>query len=505
LHWESGATSIAFTEATRCTLVVRADSTEGRLPAEWRLLWVTDGGEVRPESLAPPATCAAGTAEVETLEDPASAADSAAHLVTARFCSSGEAAALGARYLLDLPAGSGDRLKVVALDPSDPDSSRVVESDEVTFNGGAPGDYAPVVLRATSVHRSLRLEVTAIGSGLGAATSLGIAAPDSSWSLPLAFESRSEQALTGVASVAAVLPACEVTIGAATGAVSTATLPADEEPEEPTGLGGRFVENLLSPPPPWVPRTTQPKDFAMVRGYTDQALRGYTIHLFQIRKNMWYSAEQNDLNEKNIGHIWTTDFHSWYGPGGLNRPDTTAVLVRPGRFDELHVWAPSIVRTGPIFHMFCTGVRNESGRRNQRIGVATSTDLMTWTQEDAVVLTAPNIPWVEKVPAAGGQQLRDPFVMEDPINPGRWLMYFAALDSCDVPCAPKMAVGVAWSTDLREWHAMPNPFVSTQEPTVEGETNVVESPHVFRRNGQWWWSVPDPRATAYDRESRVMG
>src|SRR5262249_26958662 len=42
LRWSSGATDLSFSSATRCTLVVQADSAETRLPSEWRLLWVAD-------------------------------------------------------------------------------------------------------------------------------------------------------------------------------------------------------------------------------------------------------------------------------------------------------------------------------------------------------------------------------------------------------------------------------------------------------------------------------
>jgi hypothetical protein len=66
---------------------------------------------------------------------------------------------------VDLPAGGQGKLKAVALDPTDPDSMQVIESNEVTYNGGIDGDYEPVVLHATSFHQSLQLQVTAVGSG----------------------------------------------------------------------------------------------------------------------------------------------------------------------------------------------------------------------------------------------------------------------------------------------------------------------------------------------------
>ena len=137
--------------------------------------------------------------------------------------------------------------------------------------------------------------------------------------------------------------------------------------------------------------------------------------------------------------------------------------------------------------MFYTGVGTDGGKAHQRIGMATSGDLITWTQSDNPVLTAPEIQWVKKNPLTygGSQQLRDPFVMEFPVGSGNYIMYFVAVDSL-TGSAEDMAVGAATSTDLIHWSALAKPFAATERPTFQGHTHVVESPHVFRRNGQWW-------------------
>lgn len=497
LRWSSGSSDLSVPTNSRVTLIVQADSSESVLPDSWRLQWTADSSGIA--FVAPDSTyaCLTDTAKVALIDPPLTPADSAANLITAHFCSYGQPSSAIAYWTLDLAGGSHGKLKAVALDPTD--TTQATESNEVTYNGGIVGECPPVVLRATSVHRSLQLRVTAIGSGLNAAGSMSITAPDSSWSLPLTVTSRTDGSVTGVASVAALLPECQATVGSATGAVSAARLAADEEPasESPQSCQAQFFEELLLPPPPLHGYTIQPKDFAFTRGFVDESSNRYALHLFYIRHNYWYyppppAVRHPELDEKNLGHIWTTDFNSWYGPGGLNKPDTVALSVvgREGKFDESHVWAPTIVQHGPVFWMFYTGVRNEGGKQHQRIGRATSTNLTTWTPADDAVLTAPDVPWAKKDPSTdpgnpygGSQQLRDPYVMEDPINPGQWLMYFVAEDSIR---APKMAVGVAISSDLVTWQALPDPFSSTERPTSQGATTVVESPHVFSRNGQWW-------------------
>jgi len=488
LQWNSGSPNLTFTSATRCTLIVRADSAEVRLPSEWRLLWIADSSLVQFVAVDSLDACLLDEAQVSRIEGSATAADSAANLITAHFCSAGSNPALAAQYILDLSAGGHGNLKAVALDPTDPDSSRVIESNEVTYNGGVDGAYAPVILHASSIHQSLQLEVTAVGSGLLGAGTVSIAAPNGSWSLPLEVSTRSDSAVTAGASVAALLPACEVSVASTGGAASAASLPADGEPAPltPAGLCAATYNEHLLPPPPNFGFAILPKDFAFAFGFVGPPTNKYAFHLLYIRRSLYNIP--GDENEKNIGHTWTTDFITWKDSPN-NPPDTVALTVRAGKFDELHVWAPTIVQRGPTFWMYYTGVRIEENppgvfRRNQRIGVATSTDLNTWTPVDAVVLSAPQIPWASRNPTAyDGQQLRDPFVMEDPIHPGQWLMYFVAVDSMR---APKMSVGVARSTDLLNWTADQFPLRSTQKATFQGTTNIVESPHLFQRNGNWW-------------------
>ena len=483
LRWEPSATNLVAASNTRAMLVVAADSTEGTLPPTWQLQWVADTSAVLFTAVDSATACQTDTAKVSSIDAPTTPADSAANHFTAHFCSSGSTSARYAYFLVDLVGDTHGKMKVVALDPADPDSAGVIESNQVTFNGGVGESYAPIVLHASSLHQCLQLEVRVTGSGLEGANSLKIMASDSSWSLPLTITSQSEASITGSASVAAVLPACWAAVGVASEIVSGVSLHAEAEPAPESPLSSaNFYEELLLPPPPGHGYTIQPKDFSMTRGFVDASSNRYALHLFYTRQT--YYSVPADSDSRNLGHIWTTDFNAWYGPAGLKKADTTAIVSRIGKFDRLHVWAPTIVQLGPSFWMFYTGV---DSLHHQRIGRATSTDLITWTQADTPVLTAPDVAWAKKDlpgnPYYGAQQIRDPYVMPDPANPGHWLMFFVAVDSLH---APKMAVGVATSPDLTSWAALPGPFSATERPTFKGATGAVESPHVFLRNGKWW-------------------
>jgi hypothetical protein len=87
---------------------------------------------------------------------------------------------------------------------------------------------------------------------------------------------------------------------------------------------------------------------------------------------------------------------------------------------------------------------------------------------------------------SGNQQLRDPYVIEYPAHSGHYVMYFVSVDSLNASSTEAMAVGAATSTDLIHWSALPKPFAGTELRTFQGPTLIVESPHIFRRHGQWW-------------------
>src|SRR5436190_8079795 len=137
LTWGSGASTLTFTEATRCTLVVSASPEEQVLPPEWRLLWVADSCSITPLALDAQEVCQGDIAQVSEVDLPITPADSAANTTTAHFCSGGTGAASMALFLLDLPAVTAGKFKVVAIDRADPDSSRVLHSPVVTSNEGA--------------------------------------------------------------------------------------------------------------------------------------------------------------------------------------------------------------------------------------------------------------------------------------------------------------------------------------------------------------------------------
>src|SRR5262249_41926162 len=159
---------LLVTSAARCTLEVRADSLESRLPAEWRLVWCADSNAVQFVAPDSALACSAEIAQVSRVDHPITRADSAANQLTATLCSQAGDPASTAYQIVDLPAGSISRFKVVALQSNDGGTPLVIESNEVTCNDGAVGPYPPILLNGSSAHESINLQVNGMGSDLDA-------------------------------------------------------------------------------------------------------------------------------------------------------------------------------------------------------------------------------------------------------------------------------------------------------------------------------------------------
>jgi len=469
LRWSSGSTDLSVPTNSRVALIIQADSSESFLPRSWRLQWTADSSGiafVAPESAY---ACLADTAKVASIDPPLTPADSAANLITAHFCSYGQNCASSAIWTLDLVGGSKGKLRVVALDPADPDSTTVLESNEVTFNGGIDGDYAPLLLRAYVDHPGADLTVTVIGAGLSNATSLSVAAPDTAWRLPLSVTESSARRATGRAYLSIPLPGCTVDIADGRGASGTLALAAEEPrlPMAPVGSSAKFVPAY---------GIVQPKDFAF---YYQQQLG--IFHVFYIVSNRvilgtpGYGA---DSTEKCIGHAWSTDLEHWTSMDSV-------LTIRSDKWDNAHIWAPTIVQKDLQFKLFYTGVhRDGNGNPIQMTGLATADatlpndSLKTWTRGDSAVFYCRMVPWANKNTSLyEGRQFRDPFVIADPDSVGRYLMYYVTIHKNETA---KMVVGLARSSgDLNAWRNY-GPMHGTEDQYTGSTNDIVESPNLFQ-------------------------
>jgi beta-fructofuranosidase len=150
-----------------------------------------------------------------------------------------------------------------------------------------------------------------------------------------------------------------------------------------------------------------------------------------------------------IGHAVSTDLRSW-----RVLPDALVAADGPA-WDDMATWTGSVVR-GPdgTWWMFYSGLSRSDGGRVQRIGAATSPDLMTWTRGNGPPLEA-DPRWYEKVDSGVWHEeaWRDPFVIADPAGDG-WHMLITARARSG-PADGRGVIGYARSSDLRDWEVRP--------------------------------------------------
>jgi len=222
---------------------------------------------------------------------------------------------------------------------------------------------------------------------------------------------------------------------------------------------GPAFASWMVPPPPYTA-----KDFSIVK-------RNGVYHLFYIRNNpnLPFAETQKDL-----GHATSKDLYFW-----AHHPPV--LPVRPGTFDNSHVWAPSIVERDGVYYMFYTGVRDSFGFNSldQRTGLATSTDLFTWNRTDLPIFDCGSVPWA-LCDSAAASPFRDPMVVADSASGGWWMLYTGSRASDPAG----MVVGLASSTgDLASWQDQGYLGITDRSVTF---SDVAESPHMFEHAGKWY-------------------
>jgi len=149
---------------------------------------------------------------------------------------------------------------------------------------------------------------------------------------------------------------------------------------------------------------------------------GQKYHLFFLYASR--ALQDPDLRHyrASVGHAVSDDLCEWQRVSdALVRSDAPA-------FDDLATWTGSVVRhPDGTWFMFYTGATLTPEGNVQRIGLATSEDLMTWRKNPANPVLQADPRWYERL--ADGmwpdEAFRDPWVLADPDGDG-WHMLFTA-------------------------------------------------------------------------------
>ncbi len=176
---------------------------------------------------------------------------------------------------------------------------------------------------------------------------------------------------------------------------------------------------------------------------------GPDYHIFYLQAPRSLGQEKLRHWHVTIGHAVSQDLGHWQV-----LPDT----LQPSQseaWDDYTTWTGSIIRHAGLWYLFYTGGRRAEKGLIQRIGLATSTDLIHWDKHPANPLLTADPQWYELLDLNQwhDQAWRDPWVFQHPQSGD-----FHAFITARVNTGPTDGRGViahARSTDLIRWEVLP--------------------------------------------------
>ncbi len=175
---------------------------------------------------------------------------------------------------------------------------------------------------------------------------------------------------------------------------------------------------------------------------------GDTCHAFYLCASRGLGDPDRRHFNANVGHAISQDLMTWtILPDALSPSDSPA-------FDSLSTWTGSVVKDDDgLWWMFYTGVSREDNGDVQKIGAATSLDLISWEKQTDLPLVVADPNWYETLDKSVWHQeaWRDPWVFKN--ASGTWQMLITARAKTGDP-KTRGAIGQAVSTDLKNWRVL---------------------------------------------------
>lgn len=174
---------------------------------------------------------------------------------------------------------------------------------------------------------------------------------------------------------------------------------------------------------------------------------GEKTHIFYLQAPR--SLGNPDLRHKHatIGHAVSRNLVDW-----KIMPDALYPSEEEDSWDSLSTWSGSILHHNKSWYMFYTGISKVDGLI-QRIGLATSQDLLHWTKHQSNPLIKINPQWYELLDKKiwYEQAWRDPWVFE---YAGQFHAFITARSNFDQP-NERGVIAYARSKDLLNWEVLP--------------------------------------------------
>jgi beta-fructofuranosidase len=200
---------------------------------------------------------------------------------------------------------------------------------------------------------------------------------------------------------------------------------------------------------------------------------GPYYHIFFLQAPKSLGDEKLRHWHASIGHAVSEDLVNWE-----NLPDALAPAAEStDAWDNFTTWTGSVIRFGGLWYLFYTGTNRAEKGQIQRIGLATSEDLINWRKfpNNPIIETDPR--WYEVLDSATwpDQAWRDPWVFWHDGS-------FHAFITARANSGPSMARGViahAVSVDLMSWEV----GAPVSSP---GEFGQLEVPQLVAIEDRWY-------------------
>jgi beta-fructofuranosidase len=177
---------------------------------------------------------------------------------------------------------------------------------------------------------------------------------------------------------------------------------------------------------------------------------GEKHHAFYLQASRGLGDPERRHRNVTVGHAISDDLINWTVVADALTPSD-----QPG-FDSWTTWTGSTIKGDDgLWYMFYTGTSREDAGQRQAAGLATSTDLMTWTKVQQTPVAAADKRWYKTL--EGGfenEPFRDPWVFKIP-GESDWTMLTTASSNEFVNASQNAVMGYAKSKDLIHWDVLP--------------------------------------------------
>jgi len=199
---------------------------------------------------------------------------------------------------------------------------------------------------------------------------------------------------------------------------------------------------------------------------------GFDFHIFYLQAPRTLENPDSRHWHSTIGHAVSKDLINW-----KILPDALAPSEDPRAWDSLTTWTGSTYFHADTWYMFYTGTSKVENGFIQRIGLATSSDLIHWSKSDDNPVIKIDPDWYEILDKNlwYEQAWRDPWIFE---HGGEFHAFITARAKIGEPKS-RGVIGYASSKDLLHWEV--------QAPiTQPGEFAYLEVPQLVKINQRWY-------------------